>query len=208
MAPLVVILAGGEGSRIGGGKPFRTLGGERLIDRALRAARDWSDDVRIALRSPGQAGGLDLPVLLDDPGLEGPLAGLASALAAAGGAGRRLVLTAPCDAPFLPHDLAFRLQEAIGGNGAALAEGGGDLQPACALWRTWALERLPDYLRTGRRSLLGFAETIGFARARWDPACFLNVNTPEDLAKAERRLASEINDLDQRSRPQGGMPGP
>ena len=119
-APLIVILAGGDGQRMGGAKPLRMLHGERLVDRALRMARAWSDDVRVALRDPRQIEGVDVPVLLDDPAIEGPLAGLRSALTAAREAGREMVLTIPCDAPFVPADLAARLEAAIGANGAAL----------------------------------------------------------------------------------------
>ena len=42
-AGAVVVLAGGQGSRIGGHKPLRLLSGERLIDRAVRQSRRWSD---------------------------------------------------------------------------------------------------------------------------------------------------------------------
>ena len=49
----IVILAGGEGRRIGGGKPQRLLGGETLLDRALRRARSWSDEVLVAARHGG-----------------------------------------------------------------------------------------------------------------------------------------------------------
>jgi molybdopterin-guanine dinucleotide biosynthesis protein A len=49
----IVILAGGEGRRIGGGKPQRMLGGETLLDRALGRARSWSDEVLVAARLGG-----------------------------------------------------------------------------------------------------------------------------------------------------------
>ena len=205
-APLVVILAGGEGRRMGGGKPLRLLGEERLIDRAARVALGWSGDVRLAVRAPEQARGTDLPLLLDAPGAAGPLAGLRSGLEAARRAERCFVLTIPCDVPFLPRDLSARLLEVIGDRLAALAASGTDLHPACALWRADALDHLPAYLETGRRSLIGFAEAIGFARAHWDASRFLNVNSPADLAEAERRLASEVQNVDRRPRCDGGAP--
>lgn len=191
-APLVVILAGGEGRRIGGDKPLRKLAGERLIDRAVRLGQLWSDDLRIALREPGQAAGVGVSLLIDDPAIPGPLAGLKSALQAARNARRGFALTIPCDVPFLPSDLGARLQQAIGSRPAALAATGPDLHPTCALWRTEALERLPLYLKSGRRSLLGFAEVTGFARAEWAADRFFNVNSAMELAEAEGRLASEV----------------
>jgi molybdenum cofactor guanylyltransferase len=186
--PLVVILAGGEGRRIGGAKPLRTLGGERLIDRAAGLAGLWSDDVRVALRTPGQLGRSKLPVLLDEPTIMGPLAGLFTALRACAEAGRGTLLTIPCDAPFLPHDLLDGLNCALGKNLVAVATSGSVSHPTCALWRCEALQQLPTYLQTGRRSLIGFAKALGFATAAWDEAYFCNINCPEDLQKAEDRL--------------------
>lgn len=191
---LIVILAGGDGRRIGGDKPQRLLFGESLIDRSIRIARQWSDDVRIALRFPAQLQDLNVPVLLDVPLISGPLAGLACALRAARADGHGHVLTLPCDMPFLPSDLLPRLAVEIGEHGAAVATGGGHVHPVCALWRADAQDLLPAHVASGQRSLRGFAEKVGWVAVDWPDACFANVNTPQDLAAAERRLASEVED--------------
>lgn len=191
-AMLVVILAGGEGRRMGGAKPLRRMGGETLIARATALARSWASEVRLAVRSAGQVLGSDLPLLSDDPAIEGPLAGLKSALVAARSTGAAEVLTIPCDAPFLPGDLAPRLRAARAGKGAAVAASGGQLHPTCALWDARSLDALPAYLARGRRSLAGFAEAVGLVAVDWPERCFVNVNTPDDLAAAERRLRSEV----------------
>jgi molybdenum cofactor guanylyltransferase len=193
-APLVAILAGGEGRRIGGGKPLRRLAGERLIDRAAQLARLWSHDVRLSLRSGGQVSGIDLPVLIDDQAIDGPLAGLRAALAAAQAEGLPAVLTIPCDTPFLPRDLAARLEAA--GAPVALAASSSGPHPACAWWRTEIAAPLDAYLASGGRSLIGLARAVGHAEVRWPDACFLNINSAADLAEAERRLASEIQGFD------------
>ena len=184
MKPAILILAGGEGSRIGGGKPLRRLGGRTLLDRAIERASRWSDCVAIAAREPVQAGETGLPILVDPPGLEGPLGGLASALRLE----RPAVLTIPCDMPFLPDDLSERLASALGEKGAALAASRGYVHPVCGLWRREALSRMEDYASTGRRSLIGFAEFVGYAVVEWAGDPFFNVNSPEDLAEAEARL--------------------
>ncbi len=188
--PLVAILAGGEGRRIGGAKPMKTLGERPLLEYVLERAGGWSDTVRLVLRQNEQAPTTGLGWIADAPGLEGPLAGLAAALQAAAAEGRPAVLTVPCDMPFLPLDLPDRFAAGIGTACAALAASGGRLHPVCGLWSTAALAGLPAYLATGRRSLRGFAEAVGYRAVIWEEAedPFFNINTPPDLAAAEARL--------------------
>jgi molybdopterin-guanine dinucleotide biosynthesis protein A len=184
MKPAVVILAGGEGRRMGGDKPLRRLGGLSLLDRAVACARSWSDEIAISARSPDQFCGAGLPILLDPPEIGGPLAGLASALQV----GRPTVLTIPCDTPFLPEDLPDRLARAMGERAAALPASLGRVHPVCGLWRTDLHIRLQSYAGAGRRSLIGFAESVGYGVAEWPGDPFFNINSPDDLAEAERRL--------------------
>lgn len=191
MSLAVVVLAGGEGRRIGGGKPLRSFAGERLIDRAERFAGEWSPVAAIAVRDPRQVQPVGLECICDEPGIEGPLAGLAAALRLAEERGCGRVLTIPADMPFLPADLAERLSAASGEKGAVLAESGGKLHPVCALWRATGLAALPAYLATGRRSLKGFAQAVETTSVEWpvepfDP--FFNINSAEDLVAAERLL--------------------
>ncbi|WP_240606456.1 molybdenum cofactor guanylyltransferase [Phenylobacterium kunshanense] len=185
----VVVLAGGEGRRMGGGKPLRVLDGATLLEHALARARGWSRSVAIAVREAGQAGDVDARLILDHPAIGGPAAGLASAFAFAREQGASRLLTVPCDAPRLPADLPIRLAAALTGDvGCAVAASLGRLHPTCALWRVEMAQRLPAYLEQ-RASLRGFAEACGMAVVDWDAGPeddpFANVNTPEDLAALE-----------------------
>lgn len=187
----VVILAGGEGRRLGGGKPLRLLGGEQLIDRAVRKARIWSATLAVAVRDAAQVRGSKVEVIQDRWDVEGPLGGLASALQFALARDCELILTIPADMPFLPDDLLNRLAAAIADQSCVLSSSGGHVHPVCSLWNVSAADQLEVYAATGRRSLRGLAEAVGCAVVEWpseplDP--FFNVNTPEHLAEAERRL--------------------
>lgn len=186
-----VVLAGGEGRRIGGGKPLRVLGGETLLARALGQADAFSDRVALAVRDPAQVEAPGGVAVIPDAPIEGPLGGLAAALGWARDQGRAAVLTLPCDMPFIPPDLGTRLAAALEGRPAVLAASGGRLHPVCGLWRVETLDHLPAYAASGRRSLHGFAEAVGFTAVEWPAAPadpFFNVNTTEDLAEAEARL--------------------
>ena len=187
----VVILAGGEGRRIGGGKPLRTFAGERLIDRAVNLAGSWSDRVAVAVRDRSQVGAVAVDLIADEA-VAGPLGGLLSGLKLAARERRELVLVIPADMPFLPPDLLDRLGQAIGDRGCALAASGGQLHPVCGLWRADAIDRAASYTAAGRRSLKGFAEVVGFVAVEWPDAPvdpFFNINTSDDLAEAARRNA-------------------
>lgn len=184
----VAILSGGEGTRIGGDKPLIMLRGKTLLGRAYARARAWSDLTVLVLRSAEQMGKVDYPWIIDMPGIDGPLAGLAAAFGWARVEGAGLVLTIPCDMPFLPYDLPFRLLAAIDQHGTALASSNGRLHPVCGLWRTDRLDQLAQYWLSGRSSLTGFAAEIGHVAVDWpasphDP--FFNINSHEDLIAAE-----------------------
>jgi molybdopterin-guanine dinucleotide biosynthesis protein A len=187
----VVVLAGGEGARLGGGKPQRILKGRRLIDRAFAQAQQWSTIVAVAVRDESQVQPVDAELIRDEPNLEGPLGGLVAALSFARHRGCEFLLTIPSDMPLLPRDLVDQLAGGLEGCDCVLASSGGHLHPVCGLWRTSALERTRDYAARGGRSLRGLAKSRGCRTVEWaadpfDP--FFNVNSPDDLAEADRLL--------------------
>ena len=101
-----------------------------------------------------------------------------------------------CDCPFLPADLAMRLEEARARDGAelALAESGGGLHPVFGLWPVALREKLRHALLVeGERSTRHWAARHRLAIAQWpiepfDP--FFNINTREDLAAAEHLFST------------------
>lgn len=186
---LVVVLAGGEGRRMGGGKPLRFFRGRTLIAHALDRAFSWSSQVAVSVRSPEQVGSVAAPLVLDTPGIEGPLAGLSAALSFARDLGVGRLLTLPCDMPGLPDDLARRLEQAaVPGAGVAIAMCGGRLHPVSAVWDVEVQASLSGYLAGGRSSVRGFGETIGMKAVVWDDAyatAFQNFNTQTELSCAD-----------------------
>lgn len=187
----IAVLAGGEGSRIGGGKPLIRLGGTTLIEQAFERAHSWSNLAVVAIRSTDQLGFRPLPWIVDAPGIAGPLAGLIASLGWASEQGSNVLMTIPCDMPFLPDDLPRRLLAGIGEHSAAVASSGGNLHPVCGLWRVEAIQQIDAYCSSGRRSLKGFAQHLGFAEVEWPTVSrdsFFNINSPADLATAEAML--------------------
>ena len=76
----VVILAGGLGTRMGGGKPERLFKGRRLIEYVLDRAATWDVPMAICVREPGQMTASVVDQIFDRPGVEDPLTGLLTTL--------------------------------------------------------------------------------------------------------------------------------
>ncbi|MFZ0266056.1 molybdenum cofactor guanylyltransferase [Caulobacter sp.] len=183
---VAVVLAGGAGRRMGGGKPLRTWGETSLLTRALILARGYGDEIAVAVRDADQIGGeVGVPLLFDRPDVPGPLAGLASALAFARSRGATWVQLLACDMPRLPDDLTLRLAAALRSNAkVALPASNDHLHPICGLWSTTVEPRLADYLAQGRSSLRGLAAVSGEVVVDWgtvQPDPFVNLNTLAEL---------------------------
>lgn len=196
---LGLILAGGLARRMGGGdKPLLRLGDRTLLDHVVaRLAGQCGAGLCLnANGDPARFFGFPGPVLPDPlPGHPGPLAGILAGLEHAAALGAGDVLSVSGDAPFLPGDLAARLVAARAGTGAriALAASGGRQHYTVALWPAALRADLRAYLEAGERRVGGFiarhpAATVPWPEGPGDP--FLNINTPEDLAAAQVRLAA------------------
>lgn len=194
-----VILAGGKGQRMGGAdKAFLPLAGRPLVAHAI--ARLEPQVERLAISANGNAArfGFGLPVLADPAGAMGPLAGILAALNWAAPLGATAVLSAPVDGPFLPGDLCPRLCLA-GENapfGLAIARAGGRLHPTFGLWPVQLAGPLAQFLASGAKpKVMDFARAHAAAAADFaDDGSFDNLNTPEDLARAEALLARPGNE--------------
>lgn len=189
-----VIVAGGRSSRMGREKALATIRGRRIIDRVIAAVSAQVDAVVInANGDPSRFADSGLIVFPDDiPDVGTPLAGLHAALGFAFREGFEAVLTVPSDAPFLPVDLVARLE--VTGMGAAIAASNGQEHYLTGLWSSALLGDFGMALARPRMPRMqDWARACGAAVVEWpaqpyDP--FFNVNTPDELAEAERIAAS------------------
>jgi molybdopterin-guanine dinucleotide biosynthesis protein A len=188
-----VILAGGLATRMGGGDKGRLVAaGRPLIAHVIGRLGPQADGLALnANGDPSRWDDLALPVLpdtVDDH--PGPLAGVLAGLDWAAGRGAEAIVTAAADTPFLPRDLTARLRAVAGPSGLALAatveDGRTWPQPTFGLWPVALRDDLRAALAAGTRKILRWTDRHGATLAVWDdPDAFFNVNTPEDLARAE-----------------------
>ncbi|OYU49642.1 MAG: molybdenum cofactor guanylyltransferase MobA [Rhizobiales bacterium PAR1] len=195
MSLAIVILAGGKATRMGGGdKPLKTIAGETILSRVIaRVAHPGLPLVLNANADPDRFAAFHLPVVADAMSdYPGPLAGILAGLDwATAQTSATDILSVPGDCPFIPNDLAERLEAArkTARMPLACAGSGGWTHPVIGLWPVSIREDLRAALAEGERKIDRFTARYGCATAEWpvqnhDP--FFNVNTPEELAEAER----------------------
>ena len=193
-----LILAGGAGRRLGGSdKALLDLAGQSLLSRAVARFRPQVYEIALSANGdPARFADFSGPVLPDagTPGA-GPMAGVLAGLDWLAEAKGDYLATVAVDTPFIPCDVVARLVLAAEqSQGLALAESGGRLHPTCGLWPLRLRTPLRDALIAGERRIGDWALAQGAARTMFpltQPDSFFNINTPEDLAKAEAALAAD-----------------
>ncbi|MDI1287517.1 MAG: molybdenum cofactor guanylyltransferase [Reyranella sp.] len=209
-----VVLAGGEGKRMGPGplKPLRRLAGRPMVAHVVARLRPQVMDLVVIANEPAAAfRALKVAVIADPPDIRraakregrklGPLAGILAgmewALAHHPHAG--WILTAPADVPFLPLDLTVRLcgHMHVPEPDVLMVRHGRRREHTIAVWSVkLAADLRRAVLEEGVRRVEEFARRYNFAELVWpgraDP--FLNVNTPAEFALATQRLASSFRD--------------
>lgn len=197
----VGFLAGGLARRMGGvNKALLEIGGQTVLERQLAATAhhrvrliNANGDIR-----PFQP--FDLPIVPDNiSDYPGPLAGVLVCLDYLAKYHPEIPVLLSCatDAPFIPSDMAARLAAGRQAKKAELAQASsnGRRHPVFGLWPV----SLRDDLRTallqeGLRKIDHFSARYRTATVDFSgqPDPFLNMNQPEDIAKAETALGDII----------------
>lgn len=190
------ILAGGSSSRMGQEKGLALLGGVPLVERIAETLSEVCDEIVVSV-APGRkiiySLGLGVPakVVEDKVGGYGPVEGLVNSLSAASG---DMVIISPCDTPFLCPDVCRLLVEAAEGRDGAVPVVSGYFEPLHGVYsRKKGLNAFRKTFEAGLRKPkdayqhldLAHVDEDGLRSADPELLSFFNVNTAEDLRKAE-----------------------
>jgi molybdopterin-guanine dinucleotide biosynthesis protein A len=203
--PFGIILAGGQATRMGGGdKALLDLGGTPLLSHVIDRLAPQVDGLALnANGDPTRFARFGLPVVADSiEGFAGPLAGVLAGLDWAAEQGADTVVSVAADTPFFPCDLVPQLLLASEGQAhpLVLAATKGDAQtksksrsglirhPTFGIWPVALRDDLRAALQGGLKKVVLWTDQHGgrealFPTTSIDP--FFNVNTPEDLARAQ-----------------------
>lgn len=194
MTDCAVILAGGQARRMGGGDKARLmLGGQSLIQRVVDRITPQVHSV--VLNANGDLSRFDdlgLPVVPDSvANFPGPLAGVLAGMDWAAEQGHEWLISVAADTPSFPRDLVERLAERD--TPVVLAatpdpERGQLPQPTFGRWQVALRHDLRAALNDGVRKIRQWTQAQGESLVLFEEDDFFNINTPEDLAWAERNL--------------------
>jgi molybdopterin-guanine dinucleotide biosynthesis protein A len=205
-----VVLAGGEGRRMGPGllKPLRRLGGRPMVAHVVERLRPQVMDLVLVANDPLPGiRSLKVPIIPDPPDVQraarrdgkrlGPLAGILAGMewTRAHHPHAGWILTAPADVPFLPLDLTVRLCGLmhVPEPDILMVRHGRRREHTLAIWSVnLAADLRHAVMAEGVRRVEEFAGRHRLAELAWTGGAeaFLNVNTPEALDAAERQLVS------------------
>ena len=195
----IVIQAGGESRRMGRDKGLVPFGGQPLIQRVVERVGSLGDELLVTTNRPEDYRFLNLPLVGDLLPGSGALGGLYTALSAAS---QPLVAVVACDMPFASLALLAAARDILLEKNCdvampATAEG---LEPLHAVYRrSTCLPVVEAALQEGRRRMISWLDSVEMHTIppevvqEYDPTghIFTNLNTPEELAEAERIALDE-----------------
>ena len=187
-----IVLAGGRSSRFGSDKLEARIDGRSLLDLAVAAVQEVATEV-VVCASPEGTPVVHRSVLVarDATAFDGPLAGVATGLAALPAGSDRVIVVAgdmPSVAPAVLRRLLAEI--AAGADAATLADRDGRARPLPSAYRRAAAEReVPALLSSGERRLRTLPDTLRATVVPWsawrelDPngLSLRDIDTPGDI---------------------------
>ncbi len=191
-----VILSGGLNTRFGGNnKAFIRVGGRPIIDRLLDVFSDLFDEIILVTNHPQDFLKWDLTIVTDIFDLRSSLTGIHAGLFYMQ---NPYAFFTACDTPFLKKALVEVLVEQIEQKiDIIMPETTAGFEPLCAIYSKRCLKPAEDHLKANKVKIQWAFRSnrikhIPENQLRTvDPELrsFLNINTPEDLARAEEMIA-------------------
>ena len=192
-----VILAGGLATRYGGeNKAFLKVGGMQILDRLFDLFSELFDEIILVTNRPRDFLEWDALIVTDVFPVRSSLTGIHAGLFYAS---HPFAFFSACDTPFLKREIIETvLSEIEPGADLVLPRTSAGFEPLCAAYSRRCLKPAEDHLRANKfkihLALKGCRiKTIPEDRLRAkDPGLvsFFNVNTPQDLERAEQMLSA------------------
>jgi molybdopterin-guanine dinucleotide biosynthesis protein A len=184
-----IVLAGGRSSRMGQDKASLPFGDETMLARAVRLVGSVTDSVIVVAAPDAVLPPLPARVVHDPVSHLGPLAGIATGLAASE---TELNLVVACDMPLIKPAVLRRLIELREESDICVAVADGHASPLCAVYRGQVATAARQLLDEGERRLMTLLDRVQTKRVDAvvfrdidpDLETFVSCNTPDELQTA------------------------
>jgi molybdenum cofactor guanylyltransferase len=191
-----VIIAGGQGSRLGfADKPLLLLNDRPILAHIIARAMPQTGTLYLNVNRNREAFADFGLAIQPDSGGHGPLAGVLAGFEAAARQpeGFRYLACFPGDTPWFPVDTVRQLRIALEKADAEVAwlETSGQLQPLFSLWRKSLHDPVRREVMKGAFSPRYFIESQKHALLKltdFPEHYFMNINDEESLARARKRI--------------------
>jgi molybdopterin-guanine dinucleotide biosynthesis protein A len=182
MQATLLVLAGGESSRMGRPKAWLEVGEKTLLRWIIERLGPAFSEVVVSFAEPEQVDRLvPFRLVFDRKRMAGPLAGLEAGLTAAR---QEITFAVACDMPFVTPELAEIAVAAARGCDAAMPRVGDRPEPLCAAYGRSALPAISAALDAGRFKAADLAAQLDVTWLEGlDPGLFRSLNTPEDFER-------------------------
>ncbi len=187
-----VILTGGLSRRLSGtNKAFVKVGDRRIIDRIDAVFRAVFDEIIIVSNQPAAYLEFDATIAADIFTTRSSLTGIHAGLFYAA---NPFVFIAACDTPFLQENLVRSILNRIEArDGVVIPETAAGMEPLCAVYAKTCLPLIERQIRAEKFKIQRFFKSIRIHKLAEDYLrqadseleSFFNINTYEDLARAE-----------------------
>ena len=197
-----VILAGGRNSRFSGkNKALIPVGGKRILDRIYEVFTHLFDNILLVTNDPLQYISWNFDIVTDIFPFRSALTGLHTGL---------FYITTPyaffaaCDIPFIKKELVEILFDGLEpGIDIVIPETPKGVEPLCAIYSKRCVKPMEEHLLKKSFKIQHMFQKVRVKKIpetilrTVDPdlVSFSNINTPEDLAKAEERLMTQVSHL-------------
>ena len=192
MQATLLVLAGGDGRRMGRPKAWLPVGDTTLLRWVIGSLAPVFSEVLVAFAAPEQLEEL-IPhrVVFDRKASAGPLAGLEAGLSVAR---NDVTFAIACDMPYVTPAVAEMAVAAAQGSDAAIPRVSGRPEPVCAAYRRSALPAITAALDSGRYKA---ADVVDQLDVTWleglDPHLFRSLNTPQDYERFRKSQRDSDN---------------
>lgn len=193
-----VILAGGLSTRYGGeNKAFLKVGGMRILDRLFAVYTELFDEIILVTNRPSDFLAWDALIVTDIFPVRSSLTGIHAGLFYAR---HPFAFFSACDTPFLKKEVVETVLDSLDpGIDLVIPRTSAGFEPLCAAYSQRCLKAAEDHILQNKFKI---QMALSGKRVRAIPEdvlrekdpdlrSFFNVNSPEDLARAEQFVKSE-----------------